>query len=69
VQRRQFVHPGGRQERIDGLDAPVVAAVLVWTSLQAWDDATVVLLKGQNVVEVRGRIPPGRHPRGASFTT
>src|SRR5512137_3037401 len=24
----------------------------VWESLQAWDDATVVLLKGANVVEV-----------------
>lgn len=31
----------------------------VWTSLQGWEDATVVLLKGGNVVEVRGRIPPG----------
>jgi hypothetical protein len=67
VQRRQFVHPGGRHERIDGPDAPVVAAVLVWTSLQAWDDATVVVLKGQNVVEVRGGIPPGAPSTRSQF--
>ena len=31
----------------------------VWKSLQEWDDATVVVLKGSFVLEVRGRIPGG----------
>lgn len=31
----------------------------VWKSLQEWDDATVVVLKGGFVLEVRGRIPGG----------
>ena len=39
----------------------------VWASLQAWDDATVVLLKGGNVVEVRGRIPPGEPSTKSQF--
>lgn len=39
----------------------------VWASLQSWDDATVVLLKGGNVVEVRGRIPPGEPSSKSQF--
>ncbi len=39
----------------------------VWASLQAWDDATVVLLKGGNVVEIRGRIPPGEPSTKSQF--
>jgi putative heme iron utilization protein len=39
----------------------------VWASLQAWDDATVVLLKGGNVVEIRGRIPPGEPSSKSQF--
>ncbi|MEO7386160.1 MAG: ChuX/HutX family heme-like substrate-binding protein [Gammaproteobacteria bacterium] len=39
----------------------------VWTSLQAWDDATVVLVKGANVMEVRGRIPPGAPSTRSQF--
>ena len=35
--------------------------------LQAWDDATLVLLKGQNVVEVRVRIPPGAQSTKSQF--
>lgn len=31
----------------------------VWESLQAWDDATVVVLKDGYVFEIRGRIPGG----------
>jgi len=31
----------------------------VWKSLQEWDDATVVVLKGGFVLEIRGRIPGG----------
>jgi putative heme iron utilization protein len=31
----------------------------VWKSLQEWDDATVVVLKADFVLEVRGRIPGG----------
>jgi putative heme iron utilization protein len=31
----------------------------VWKSLQEWDDATAVVLKGGFVIEVRGRIPGG----------
>lgn len=37
----------------------------VWESLQAWPDATTVLVKGGSVFEVRGRIPPGE-PSGKS---
>jgi putative heme iron utilization protein len=39
----------------------------VWASLQGWDDATVVLLKGANVVEVRGRIPSGAPSTKSQF--
>ncbi|MDH5255756.1 MAG: hypothetical protein OEW72_07550 [Gammaproteobacteria bacterium] len=39
----------------------------VWASLQGWEDATVVLLKGANVVEVRGRIPPGEPSSKSQF--
>lgn len=39
----------------------------VWTSLQSWTDATVVLLKGGNVLEVRGRIPPGEPSSKSQF--
>jgi putative heme iron utilization protein len=39
----------------------------VWAALQSWDDATVVLLKGGNVVEVRGRIPPGEPSSKSQF--
>lgn len=39
----------------------------VWASLQGWDDATVVLLKGQNVLEVRGRIPSGAPSTKSQF--
>ena len=39
----------------------------VWASLQGWDDATVVLLKGANVVEVRGRIPSGAPSTKSKF--
>jgi putative heme iron utilization protein len=31
----------------------------VWKSLQEWEDATVLVLKGGQVFEVHGRIPPG----------
>ncbi|MBN8279416.1 MAG: hypothetical protein J0M16_02280 [Gammaproteobacteria bacterium] len=31
----------------------------VWQSLQAWPDSTSIVVKGGNVVEIRGRIPPG----------
>lgn len=39
----------------------------VWASLQGWEDATVVLLKGANVVEVRGRIPAGEPSSKSQF--
>jgi len=39
----------------------------VWASLQTWNDATVVLLKGGHVVEVRGRIPPGEPSTKSQF--
>jgi len=39
----------------------------VWASLQDWDDATVVLLKGANVMEVRGRIPTGTPSTKSQF--
>jgi putative heme iron utilization protein len=38
-----------------------------WVSLQGWDDATVVLLKGANVLEVRGRIPAGAPSTKSQF--
>ena len=39
----------------------------VWASLRGWDDATVVLLKGGNVVEIRGRIPTGEPSTKSQF--
>mgnify|MGYP000863871033 CR=1 FL=1 len=39
----------------------------VWESLQAWPDATTVLVKGGNVMEVRGRIPPGEPSTKSAF--
>jgi putative heme iron utilization protein len=39
----------------------------VWESLQAWPDATTVLVKGGHVIEVRGRIPPGEPSAKSAF--
>lgn len=39
----------------------------VWESLQGWDDATVVVLKGANVLEIHGRIPPGEPSTKSAF--
>ena len=39
----------------------------VWQSLQEWDDATVVVLKGGFVLEVRGRIPGGAPSAKSKF--
>jgi putative heme iron utilization protein len=39
----------------------------VWKSLQEWDDATVVVLKGGFVLEVRGRIPGGAPSTKSQF--
>ena len=39
----------------------------VWKSLQEWDDATVVVLKGGFVLEVRGRIPGGAPSAKSKF--
>ena len=46
---------------------PGAAFGQVWASLQSWTDATVVLLKGGNVVEVRGRVPPGEPSTKSQF--
>lgn len=39
----------------------------VWESLQAWPDATTVVVKGGNVLEVRGRVPAGAPSTKSSF--
>ena len=39
----------------------------VWKSLQEWDDATVLVLKGGQVFEVHGRIPPGAPSAKSQF--
>jgi len=39
----------------------------VWESLQAWEDATAVVVKGGNVIEVRGRIPAGEPSAKSQF--
>jgi len=39
----------------------------VWKSLQEWDDATVLVLKGGQVFEVHGRIPPGEPSTQSKF--
>ena len=39
----------------------------VWKSLQEWDDATAVVLKGGFVLEIRGRIPGGAPSAKSKF--
>lgn len=39
----------------------------VWSSLQEWEDATVVLLKAGHVFEVRGRLPGGEPSTKSQF--
>jgi putative heme iron utilization protein len=39
----------------------------VWESLQGWDQALTLVLKGDNVFEIHGRIPPGAPSTRSAF--
>jgi len=39
----------------------------VWQSLQGWDQALTLVLKGGNVFEIHGRIPPGEPSTRSQF--
>jgi putative heme iron utilization protein len=39
----------------------------IWQSLQAWDQALTLVLKGGNVFEIHGRIPPGEPSTRSQF--
>lgn len=39
----------------------------VWESLQGWDQALTLVLKGDNVFEIHGRVPPGAPSTRSAF--
>ncbi|MEZ5562177.1 MAG: ChuX/HutX family heme-like substrate-binding protein [Gammaproteobacteria bacterium] len=39
----------------------------VWESLQGWDEALTLVLKGANVFEIHGRVPPGEPSTRSAF--
>lgn len=39
----------------------------VWASLQGWDQALTLVLKGANVFEIHGRVPPGAPSTRSAF--